>query len=198
MSNRSMIFPGLLAAIAMCAPVHAQTSASKPKIGVMNMQVAIANTAEGKKAITDLQKKYLPRQQELHSMQEEIQAIQDKLTKQGSTLSQDEVTRLNRDAEEKQKLLKRTAEDAQNDFDRDRDEAVNRIGQKMAQIINDYGEQNGFALIMDDGQLPIYFASKEIEVTAEVVKRYDAAHPVAEAEGPAPTPTKPPAAPTHP
>ena len=42
-----------------------------------------------------------------------------------------------------------------------------------------------FLLVMDDAQVPIYFASKDIELTAEIVKRYDAANPVAAASAPA-------------
>lgn len=184
--SRVTVLAAILAVVAGSVSLRAQTAAPAPgKIGVINIQAAIANSGEGKKVIADLQKKYQPRQQELQRLQQDIQAIQDQLSKQSATLSEDEQTRLNRDSEEKQKLLKRTAEDAQNDFNRDRDEAINRIGQKMVHVINDYAQQNGFALIMDDAQIPVYFAAKDIEVTAEIVKRYDAANPVAEANEPA-------------
>ncbi len=76
------------------------------KIGVININSAIASTAEGKKAIADLQKKYQPRQQELERLQQEIQAIQDQLSKQSATLSDEEQRRLSRDLEDKQKALK--------------------------------------------------------------------------------------------
>ena len=71
----------------------------------MNIQAAIANTAEGKKVITDLQKKYQPRQEELQRLQQEIQAIQDQLTKQSATMSEEEQARLSREAEDKQKTI---------------------------------------------------------------------------------------------
>jgi len=182
MKNRLIVLVALLAVVAGSATLRAQSAApAQSKIGVINIQAAIANTVEGKKVIGDLQKKYQPRQTELQRLQQEIQAIQDQLTKQQATLSEEEQGRLSRDAEEKQKLLKRSAEDAQNDFNRDRDETINRIGVKMVKVINEYASQNGFALILDDAQIPIYFASKDIEVTAEIVKRYDAANPVADA-----------------
>jgi outer membrane protein len=147
----------------------------------MNIQAAIGSTAEGKQALAELQRKYQPRQQELQRLQQEIQAIQDQLTKQSATLSDEEQGRLTRDAEEKQKLLKRSSEDAQNDFNHDRDETIRKIGQKMIRVINDYAQQNGFTLVLDDAQIPIYFASKDIELTGEIIKRYDAANPVADA-----------------
>jgi outer membrane protein len=193
MKNRLIVLAALLAALAGSATLRAQTAApAQSKIGVINIQAAIANTGEGKKVIADLQKKYQPRQTELQRLQQEIQAIQDQLSKQQATLSEEEQGRLSRDAEEKQKLLKRTAEDAQNDFNHDRDEIINRIGVKMVKVINEYASKNGFSLILDDAQIPVYFAAKDIEVTAEIVKQYDATNPVAEA-APVPKPAA-----THP
>ncbi len=195
MKNRLIVLAALLALLAGSAVLHAQSATpAQGKIGVINIQAAIANTVEGKKVIGDLQKKYAPRQAELQRLQQEIQAIQDQLSKQAATLSEEEQGRLSREAEEKQKLLKRDAEDAQNDFNHDRDESINRIGVKMVKVINEYASQNGFALILDDAQIPVYFASKDIEVTAEIVKRYDAANPVADstpAAKPAAHPTTP-------
>jgi outer membrane protein len=172
----------LMALLGGLFSLHAQSAApAQEKIGVINIQAAIANTTEGKKVIADLQKKYQPRQQELQRLQQEIQSIQDQLTKQSATLSDEEQGRLNRELEDKQKLLKRSAEDAQNDFNRDRDEAIGQIGQKMVRVISDYAQQNGFKLVLDDAQIPIYFAAKDIEITQEIVKRYDAANPSADA-----------------
>ena len=170
-------------------------ASAQSKIGVININAAIANTAEGKKVIADLKKKYDPKQQELERLNKEIQNIQEQLSKSAPTLSDDEQRRLSRDLEDKQKNLKRWTDDAQSDFAADRDEAIRRLGQKMVRIISDYAQQNGFTLIMDDAQIPIYYAAKDIEITAEIVKRYDAANPVAE-EGASPAPAaRPPSSP---
>jgi len=180
-----------LLSVLMAVPLlaHAQS-----KIGVINMNGAIANTAEGKKAIADLQKKYQPRQQELERLQQEIQGIQDQLSKQAATLSDEEQRRLGRDLEDKQKILKRSSDDDQTDFAADRDEAVRRIGQKMVRVITDYAQQNGLVLVIDGAQVPIYYAAKDVDITPEIVKRYDAAYPVADSSAPA----KPAAKPTTP
>jgi len=182
MKNRLIAFSALLAFLAVPLAAHAQG-----KIGVINMNVAIASTAEGKKAMAELQKKYAPRQQELERLQREIQSDQEKLTKQGPTLSEEEQGRLTREMEDKQKLLKRSTDDAQSDFNTDRDEAVRRIGIKVVRIIGEYSQQNGIALVLDAVQVPIYFATKDLDLTEPIIKRYDAANPVADAGAPAAT-----------
>ncbi len=195
MKNRLTALAVLIVVLGGPPFLPAQTAApAQNKVGVINIQAAIAVTAEGKKVIADLQKKYAPRQQELQRLQQEIQAIQDQLTKQSATLSDEEQGRLNREAEDKQKQLKRSTEDAQTDFNQDRDEAVGRIGKKMVQVIHDYASQNGFTLVLDGAQIPIYYAAKDLDITGEIIKRYDAANPVADAGAPA-KPATPSAAP---
>jgi outer membrane protein len=159
------------------AGLLAQSSGTSGKVGLVSIQTAILSTAEGKKAMAELQKKYQPRQQEVQKDQQDIQAITDQLQKQAATLSDDEQRRLNRDLEEKQKLLKRTTEDAQADFANDREEMFRRIGQKMVSVIQDYAQKNGFSLIIGSDQVPVYYAATEVDLTDVIVKLYDAANP---------------------
>ena len=80
MKNRLIVAIAVLAMWGGQSLLNAQSAApAAGKIGVINMQAAIASTGEGKKVFTDLQKKYQPRQQELQRLQQEIQAIQDQL-----------------------------------------------------------------------------------------------------------------------
>ena len=155
----------------------AQSAGTPGKIGVVSIQEAILSTAEGKKAMADLQKKFQPRQQELQKDNQDIQAINDQLQKQAATLSDEEQRRLTRDLDEKQKHLKRLNEDAQADFATDRDEMVRRIGQKMMKVISDYARQNGFSLIIGSDQVPIYYAVPDVDLTNTIVKIYDSSNP---------------------
>jgi outer membrane protein len=159
------------------AGLLAQTSGAPSKIGLVSIQEAILSTAEGKKSMADLQKKYQPRQQEIQNEQRDIQAISDQLQKQAATLSDEEQRRLNRDLEEKQKVLKRATEDYQADTAADRDEMFRRIGQKMVKVIQDFAPKNGYSLVIGSDQVPIYFAATEVDLTDQVVKLYDAAYP---------------------
>ncbi len=176
MKTRLTSFILFLAIIAVPVAAHAQG-----KVGVINLTAAIGGTAEGKKAIADLEKKFAPRKQELQRLQEEIQSLQDQLSKQSATLGEEEQRRLAREVEDKQRILKRSADDAQSDYNADTEDSVRRIGAKMVHVIAEYAQQNGFVLVIDDAQVPIYYAAKEIQISPEIVKRYDAANPVAAA-----------------
>jgi len=166
------------------------------KVGVINLQEAIATTQEGKKAFADIQKKFQPRQQDLQRQQQEIQALQEQLQKQSATLSDEERVRLSRELDDKQKLFKRATEDATAEFQADNQDALRRLGQKMVRILNDYAQQNGYALVLEEAQVQPYFVTRDAELTEEIAKRYDAANPVegASTSGAAATPAPAPAA----
>jgi Skp family chaperone for outer membrane proteins len=168
-----------------------QPSATTGRIGVINIQEAIIGTGEGKKALGDIQKKYEPRRNDLQRQEQEIAALQDQLQKQVNTLSDEEKLRLQRELDEKQRLFKRAQEDAQADYQNDNQEAIRRVGQKMVRVINEYAQQNGFVLVVDDSQLPVYFVAKGNDLTEVIMKRYDAANPAASAAVSSTPPAKP-------
>lgn len=193
-----LLFPAFLAGQSPAA------TSSTGKIGILNIQAAIANTGEGKKALSDLEKKYQPKRLELQKLQQDITSLEDQMQRQQATLSEAEQARLNRQIQEKRKILTRTQEDAQADLSADREDVLSRINQKMGRLIQDFAEQNGYSVIMDlvapvfstsgqigDAQVPVYYAAAGVDVTQEIIKRYDAANPVAAAE--AAPPAAPPA-----
>lgn len=190
MRNRvflTTVLLGLLAWPALSRGQDSPTAALPAKIAVINIQDAIALTAEGKKASAELQKKYQPRQDDLQRQAQEIQSLQDQLTRGNNTLSEEEKARLGREIETKNTLAKRTQEDYQAESQADSQEAIRRIGQKMVRVIGDYAQQNSLTLVVDSAQIPIYYAAKGTDITEEIVKRYDAANPVSASDTAAPS-----------
>jgi outer membrane protein len=182
MRNRFSVLMFIGAFLASPPIVRSQSAgaaAAAEKIGIINIQAAIANTQEGKKAFNEVEKKYEPRRAELERQQQQINALQDQLQKQTTTLSDEERARLTRELDEKQRIFKRSQEDAQSDFQSDSQDVVRRIGQKMVRTINEYAQQNGFQIIMDPAaiQMPVYFATHD--VTEAIIRLYDGANPVA-------------------
>ena len=84
-------------ATALFAGQDPSATSASGKIGVINIQQAIAQTGEGKQALDAIQKKYEPKRQELQRRQDEINALQDQLQKQSATLSDEERSRLTRE-----------------------------------------------------------------------------------------------------
>jgi outer membrane protein len=193
MKSRECVLTVFAVLVAAPGTLVAQKPAPDPaKVGILNMNVAVSETAEGKKSLQEIQAKYQTRGQQLQQEQQEIQNIQDQLQRQAATLSDDERLRLNRQLDEKQKIFKRAQEDYQSDLQEDEQDAVRRIAQKMDHIVKDFAEKNGFAVVLEGPpQMPIYYMAPQVDLTDEIVKRYDAAYPLEPAAGGA-TATPPP------
>jgi Skp family chaperone for outer membrane proteins len=153
-------------------------AAAEGKVAVVDIQQAIMGTAEGKQAIQDLQKKYQPRETEISQRQQDVQQLQAQLQKQMTTLSAEEQRRMSHDLQEKQTVLQRLEQDAQSSFQYDRDTLMRELGQKMVKVIDQYASTHGYALVIDGGQVPVYYAAKGVDITPEIVQLYNTSYPV--------------------
>ncbi len=169
----------------------AGTSATAvPKVGIVAIQAAIANTNEGKKELDALQQRFGPKEAELKTMNDEIEGLKKQLQAQGDKLSDEERNNRVRAIETKQKALQRNLDDAQNEFQQAQQEVVNRLGTKMLKVMEDYAQKNGYAVIMDvsNPQTPVLYAAQNTNITQQLVDAYNAANPSAAPAAPSPKP----------
>jgi outer membrane protein len=215
-----------LAQTSSATPNPASTSplatATGVKIGVIDMQGAIAGSNEGQRDFEALAKKFEPRRVELQKQNTEIEDLKKQLTNQGDKMSPEAHDQLVKSIENKTKSLQRSAEDAQNEFQQQQNEVAGKILQKLAPVITKYVSDNGYGLLLDASapwpQGPIVVATAAVDITKPVVDAYNvqsgvpappkaagttgATRPATTAPGaskPATTPAKPaPPAPTTP
>jgi outer membrane protein len=176
-------------------PPAPQTPGVTPtKIAIISVQQAIMNTGEGKKAATEMQAKFNPRQEALKKMQADVQSMQDQLKKGSATMSDDAKNKLARDIDNKGKIFQRDADELNADIEQENGRLMQELGGKMQAVWEQYLPQNGYAILFDVGgqQTPVMWAAAAVDITPEIIKLYDQAHPVAAGAAPA---ARPPAAP---
>jgi outer membrane protein len=178
---------------APAATPPAAAAAAPVKIATIHVQNAIIGTKDGLKASQDLQTKFDPRRQVLEKQQSEIGALQQQMRAGAATMSQASKDKLMRDIDAKNNALKRAREDYDAEVQQEQGTIMNDLGQKMMEIIGKYCAQNGIALVVDisNPQSPVLWADPSLDITSEIVKQYDQAHPVA--APPAAAPVAPPA-----
>jgi outer membrane protein len=174
----------------------APTSGVVPtKIAVINVQQAIFSTAEGKKSLAELSTKFTPRQEALKKREADIQQQRDQLKKGGATMSDEAKAQLSRDIDGKTKALQRDADDLNADGEQEQNRVMQDIGGKMTAVWNQYLTLNNFAILLEVGnqQTPVLWIATSIDITDDIIKLYDQAHPVSGATAPAAKPAAPPA-----
>jgi outer membrane protein len=185
--------PALAFFLAMPA-VWAQSAGAgaSTKVGVINMQAAIASTAEGKQAAAELQSQFAPRQTDLDSMRKQLDDLQARLRTGQTTLSDDEKARLTREGDVLTRTYQRKQQEAQDDFNDAQQDVVNRIGRKMVEVLDKYAKENTYAVVLDtSAQQVVMFVSPQNDVTQEIIRLYDQANPVKTGAVSAPKPAAP-------
>jgi len=143
------------------------------KVGVINIQEAIASTRDGQKAGAEFNAKFQPVRQRLATKQAEIQAAQSKLNQGNNAMSAEQREKLMRDIDQKTKTLTRESEDANAEQEQEQGRIMQELGQRVMVVIDKYSKDNGYSLILDvsSQQTPVLFATNNI--TADIVKLYD-------------------------
>ncbi len=169
-------------------PPVSQTPGVLPtKIAIISVQQAIMSTGDGRKAAAEMQAKFNPRQEALKKMQADIQAMQDQMKKGSATLSDDAKGKLARDIDNKSKVFQRDADELNADIEQENGRLMQDLGSKMQAVWEQYLPQNGYAILLDVGsqQTPVLWAAAAVDITPEIIKLYDQAHPVAAGSAPA-------------
>ena len=156
--------------LASLAAASAQT-----KVGIVNVQNAILDTAEIKKAQLELEGRYKPRQQKVETLQRELADLQNKLQTMAGKLTPQAEQEMQVSGQKKQRELQRLTEDLQADVDRERNEILSKSGIRMQEVVKKLAEEKGLDVIMDVAST-LYF-KPTMELTKDAVVAYDKAYP---------------------
>ena len=145
------------------------------KIGIISIQGAIAGTKEGQQAFQELDKKVVPKRKEFESRQSEIAQLQDQYNKGSSLMADDKRNQLARDIDEKKKRVERDMQDSEEELRNEQQKMLQLLGQRMLAVINKYGKDNGYTVILDDSSpnTPLLYAATTIDITQEIIALYD-------------------------
>jgi outer membrane protein len=148
---------------------------AQAKVAIINSQAAVIETAEIKKAQTELEAKYKPRQAQIDALQKEIAQLQQQLQAGQGKLTPQAEQDIQLKGQRKQRDLQRLGEDLQGEVERERQEILGRSGQRMQDIVKKLAEERGLDIVIDVSNT-IYY-KPALELTKEATAAYDKAYP---------------------
>lgn len=148
---------------------------AQQKVAIIDVQRAILETSEIKKAQADLEAKYKPRQDEFEAAQKEMAALQNQLDSQAATLTPAQAADLQGKLQLSQRRVQRMQEDLQASIGRDRDAILNQVGQRMQAVVTKIASEKDLDVLIDVSNA-VYF-KPALDITTEAVAAYDKAHP---------------------
>ena len=156
-----------------------QFAVAQSKVAVINMQKALFETAEIKKADADMQATLTPRKTQAERLNAEITQIANKLQVDAAKLTPQAELQLQTDGKKKQLELTRINEDLEADATSMRNDILSKSSDRMAAVVKKMAEEKGIDLVVDT-QMALYF-KPTMDITADATAAYDKTYPAAAA-----------------
>jgi outer membrane protein len=127
--------------------------------------------------VSTLNREFQPRQTELQTMQQKIQALTDDITKTASVADprtlqtkQDQLDQLKKD-------FQRKGEDAQTSYDRRRKEMFTPLQDDIGKALEVYAKGHNINVIIDGSQVPLVYAADALDITRAFINDFNSKNP---------------------
>lgn len=142
--------------------------AAELKLGFVNAAKILEEAPQAEAARSKLEKEFAPRDKDLAASQKQLKSLEDKLTKDDSTLSGADRRKAERDLISQRRDFKRAQDEFREDFNIRRNEEFGKLQKLVYETIVALAKQDGYDLIVSDGAI---FASDRVDITTQVLGR---------------------------
>jgi len=182
------------AAPAVSAPAAEPVFPAGAKYAFVNIQRIAAESAQGKALSTRVQSLNNQKLTELNEKNKALQASQQKLDSGASVLSDAARSQLEKDIDRQQTEIQRFTDDAQKEVQEMQNELQAEFQQKLGPVIQQIAQEKKLEILFSALDAGIIWADAGLDLTTEVIKRFDVAAPAAAGAPAAPRPAAPAAA----
>jgi outer membrane protein len=144
------------------------------KIGTVDLQRALEETDEGKKAKAKLKAEFEKKQKELDQRQEDLKKDKAEIDRQGAILKPEALQQKQQALQQKLVQLQETYMRLQKDLQEKEATETQRIFRKMTAIISTIAQNEGFTFVMERNSGVLY-APPSLDLTNELIRKYNAA-----------------------
>lgn len=144
------------------------------KVAIINSQKAFETSIEGKKALSQLQDLDTRIKGNLQKQDDAIRLLENRMNTGRLTMTNEALMALQADIDKKTTERKRYEEDQAREAQTLAANLTQKIRGEMVAVIEALSKERGLELVLDGATSGVVTASPAIDITDEVVKRYDA------------------------
>lgn len=164
-----------LASLLMIAPFGSIVRADPPiKIAVVDLQRALHETEDGRKAKATLKKVFDERQKTLDKQQNDLKAMKESLDKQHDVLTPAVLAKKQEELQKAFTELQTTYMEFQRELQAKEGELTKDILERMQRIMRRVGQTEGYTLIMERNESGVLFVPSNYDLTDMLIQRYNA------------------------
>jgi Skp family chaperone for outer membrane proteins len=144
------------------------------KFGVVDSTQVLEKSKEGKRVTAQLEAKNKTLQEDLARLDNKIRDLETRLNTQRLTLSQEALTNLMADLDKQRTERTRFVEDSRRELNDLQVRLFQRLQTELRPIIADVGKEKNLDLIFDIGGSGIIYFNPAVDLTQEVIQKFDA------------------------
>ena len=168
--KRLSLFVGCVVIIlALALPAVAQ----ELSIAVIDVQRVVTESDPGKQALQKLKELQDAKIDEGRALQQTLAGLQEQMSKQRFTLSEERLAEMNKQLEDGQIALQRFQDDAEREIDEARRRELGGLEGRIIPVINQVGVERGFTVIFNKFQSGLVYADDSVDITDEVIRRFN-------------------------
>jgi outer membrane protein len=173
LSTRVLVL-SLAVAGAVPAAAPSDASAQQMKVAVVDMQRAMNETEDGRKAKTQLKKIFEERQKTLDKQQNDLKAMKENLEKQRDVLSREVLAKKFEEYQKAFGELQTTYMEFQRELQSKEGELTKGIIDRMQRIMRRVGQTDGYTLILERSEGGVVYVPINFDLTDVLIQRYNA------------------------
>lgn len=157
---------------------HMAVAQSAGKIGYVDLQRALNESETGKRAKEEFKVQVDKLQSSLKKQKDDIDSLKEQLEKKALVMKEEERGNLEEDYRKKMRDFERNYKDTQADLQKKDNELTGGIIKDLQQVIHEFGEREGYTLILEATSSAVLYGSKNADLTDEVIRQYNSQYPV--------------------
>jgi len=155
-------------------PHTASADAKDAKIAVVDLQRAINETEDGRKAKDRLKSLFSKRQVGLDEKQNNLKKLKDEIDKQQNVLSRDALQKKVQTYQEQLAELQQVYMEYQRELAAKEGEFTQKIVERMERILRRVGQAQGYTLILERSEGGVVWVPSNLDLTDLVIQKYNA------------------------
>ena len=148
----------------------ASVQAQALKIGYVNTERILRDSAPSKAADQKLQLEFSKRDKELQDMAARLKALGERIDREAAVMQESEKVRRQREFAELEKEFQRKQREFREDFNQRRNEELGQIVERANRVIKALAEAEKYDFIIQEA----VFASPQVDITEKVLKSLNA------------------------
>ncbi|MFP4462471.1 MAG: OmpH family outer membrane protein [Guyparkeria sp.] len=150
------------------APLGAQ--AAEIKIGFVNSSVLLEQAPQAEQAKQKLEEEFSAREEELRSLRQEVQEMENRLNRDGLTMSEGDRGNLERELNRKLRDLQREQSNFRDDLNLRKNEELGKLQRLVLDAIREVARDKGYDLVLSEG---VVYSADRVELTKDVLDRLE-------------------------